>query len=385
MLTNNCQTDNFVKKSLEEFSTPLPEGDWLVFERKLDVATSRRAQKHLTLMPWGIVPAGIAAIIAILITIIRESSDDSFITNQNNESITAQSIKPPQDELLQGLDNKDISPPLGSQITRPADDEPKSFEDKGIIPNLETAPEPTITEESSNDKQADVSLILLEKTVKNDDFSPFEDASVEKSKNVMALICPAAGILTNGISVGIVSHESTASKPAATPPPGIMYPHIDYTKHYMPLISGISFRYSLSRKWSIVSGLDYSLFISDINTGQTELKQRQWTNYIGFPIRIDYHFSDFGNISLYAGLGMKADWCINSNINGAIQKYSHSPAISSFLSFVLQYNLSPVFSLYLEPSASILMTAASPNGISTYRDSNRIYYSTSLGFRININ
>lgn len=385
MLTNNCQTDNFVKKSMEEFSTTLPEGDWLVFERKLDVATSKRARKHLTLMLWGIFPAGVAAIIAILISITRESSDDNYKTNQNNGSITAQSIKAPQDDCLQELDNNDHFPPLESKRTRPVDYEPQSFEDKGLIPDNETAPEPTFTDERSVDKQADEPPIISENTVKDDEFTPFVDASTGKSKNVMALLCPAAGILTNGIAVGIVSLESTASKPATTTPPGIMYPHIDYTKHYMPLISGISFRYSLSHKWSIVSGLDYSLFISDINAGQTELKQRQSTHYIGCPVRVDYHFIDFGNISLYAGLGVKADWCFNSNINGAVQQHSHNPAITSFLSFVFQYNLSPVFSLYLEPSASLLMTAASPYGISTYRDSNRIYFSTSLGLRININ
>ncbi|MBQ9462500.1 MAG: hypothetical protein IJU68_02450 [Bacteroidales bacterium] len=362
---------------MEEFSTALPDGDWMVFERKLDAATSRRARKHLILMFWGIFPAGVAAIIAILIMITRESYDDTFMTNQNNGSITAQSIKAQQDDFS--------LPTLESIITRSVDSEPQTFEDKGFITDPETTPEPTVTDESSNDKQANESLIISEKTVKDNEFTPFEDVSTGKSKNVMALICPASGILTNGIALGIVSHESTASKPATTTPPGIMHPHIDYTKHYMPLIFGISFRYSLSDKWSIVSGLDYSLYVSDISTGQTAFKKSQCTNYIGVPIRADYHFCDFGDIGLYAGLGVKADWCFNSNINGTIQNNTRNPAITTFLSFALQYNISPVFSLYLEPSASMLMTAASPNGISTYRDSNRIYYSTSIGFRININ
>ena len=133
---------------------------------------------------------------------------------------------------------------------------------------------------------------------------------------------------------------------------------------------------------------NYEAVYNLINKGKKTIESIIWTvdsNYNCSILRAGgYNIqpSD-GIVKAMKALGMKADWCIDTNVY--VHNMSHSPAIIPHLCCILQYDLSPVFSLYLEPTVSLLMTAPGPNGIYTYRDSNRLYYSTSLGFRININ
>ena len=369
MLKNNSQINDSVITSFEEFPSALPDGDWQLFRRKLDIALSRKARRRSILTFWLLLPAGVLAIIAVLLVITRTSSDDDSVLHLKDESITAQAIVPSQTENIGTLICKDARP----VIHKP---EPTKKQDARL--GTETIPESAPSGDDNIGENENEPLSVTVDTIKASANTTLKDSSKYNKHQKFSLFPPISGLLANGIAIGMASHGTKMSLPASATVPGFTFPHRDYTKHYLPLTTGISFRYSLSHKWSIVSGLDYSLYISDFTPDK-----KQKVHYLGVPVRLDYHIYDFGRISLYSGLGMKADWCIDTNVY--VHNMSHSPAIIPHLCCILQYDLSPVFSLYLEPTVSLLMTAPGPNGIYTYRDSNRLYYSTSLGFRININ
>lgn len=167
------------------------------------------------------------------------------------------------------------------------------------------------------------------------------------------------------------------------------------TKHYMPVVIGLSLNKSITSRWSIGTGVRYTFLRSDLLT-KSELTDKQIVqkiHYIGVPLKVNYRIVTTGRFSLYGQGGGALDiplngkrslWKLNWNMNSPqseIQRI-HAPLQWSVEGGLgLQYHITPSLSIYAEPSVRYYFK---PNSeIKTIRQEKPFEFTLPIGFRIN--
>ena len=84
-------------------------------------------------------------------------------------------------------------------------------------------------------------------------------------------------------------------------------------RHRQPVRAGVSFRYDLGRRWSIETGLTYTMLSSDIDAG-SEFRRcliERKLHYIGIPLNASYDFLQKKRWSMYATAGGMLEKCVS--------------------------------------------------------------------------
>jgi hypothetical protein len=95
-------------------------------------------------------------------------------------------------------------------------------------------------------------------------------------------------------------------------------------QHKTPISFGFSASRYLNNRFSLQTGLVYSLLISNWETQATAYnnKTKQTLHFIGIPLSLSYKIAEWNRFRIYASVGMQADM----NIAGRLQvkKYSNN-------------------------------------------------------------
>ncbi len=150
---------------------------------------------------------------------------------------------------------------------------------------------------------------------------------------------------------------------------------IEREKHDRPVTFGISLSKSLSKKWNLETGLQYSILKSRsmMGSGEYYIGKKQNIHYLGIPLRVSYHLADYKHLSAYSSAGLQLNIPVYGKINN---KYivDNAPAYtgswhispplqwSTNFSLGLQYKFLPKWTLYVEPTLYWYI----PNGSSTH-------------------
>ena len=120
-----------------------------------------------------------------------------------------------------------------------------------------------------------------------------ESISAGKMDGVMMMDAPYANSFED---MGLKRHEAAVSTEQET-------------HHHRPLGFGLTFNYALGGRWSVESGLTYSLLISDFSTATNGYsnKTEQRLSYVGIPLNLAYRIAGSGNFGLYASAGGKVE------------------------------------------------------------------------------
>lgn len=145
--------------------------------------------------------------------------------------------------------------------------------------------------------------------------------------------------------------------------------------HDHPITFGISMSCSLSHRWSIEAGLQYSLLKSGSTMGNQEyhIGKRQRLHYIGIPLRLSCRLMDYRNLSVYASAGLTLNIPVHGSVDSTyivagIPAYTDNQRItppvqwSTGLSLGIQYKFLPHWTLYVEPTLNWHI----PNGSDTH-------------------
>lgn len=170
----------------------------------------------------------------------------------------------------------------------------------------------------------------------------------------------------------------------------------DY-KHHLPVRSGLLLSYALNDRLSLESGLTFTQLNSDMRDGTTSNYQsgKQKLSYIGIPVNVNYNLLSWQKFSLIASAGVLAEQCI-----AASRKWQYSidnkPSktekedigtkpfqMSVNGSVGIQYNLSPVFSIYAGPGISYHFDDGT--SIETIYKEKPVNFNFNCGIRINFN
>lgn len=166
------------------------------------------------------------------------------------------------------------------------------------------------------------------------------------------------------------------------------------SKHYMPLTIGISLSYGLTNRWSLESGIRYTLLRSDFmresKIEKTEIYQK--IHYVGIPLKISYRIFDSNKFSIYSQGGGLLDIPVNGS--QSIMKWEQGWNVPTFERISisapmqwsieggvgLQYHITPSLSIYAEPSLRYYFNPGTE--IKTIRQDKPLEFTLPIGIRL---
>lgn len=153
-------------------------------------------------------------------------------------------------------------------------------------------------------------------------------------------------------------------------------------RHLPPISFGVSVGINLSKRFTIITGLDYSLYIShkEITSSKGTRNEMQQIHYLGLPIRCDYTIYSNKSFEWYFGGGFEVEKCISAT-SGTTSFIEKNFLWSAVATTGIQYNINKSISLYCEPYCSYLL---SETNLFSYRTENPIGVSANLGIRFKL-
>ena len=164
-------------------------------------------------------------------------------------------------------------------------------------------------------------------------------------------------------------------------------------KHRLPVRFGLSLRYRLNDRWSLESGLAYTRLRSDIkqNDNGVRTNTEQTLSYIGIPVTASYLLSSSRYVNFYVSAGGMAEKMVKGRQHieyvGKDQARTESVSIRPLQWSVngalgVEFNLSPLFSIYAEPGVGYYFDNGS--SIPTYYQDKPFNFNLNLGLRFNL-
>ena len=193
-------------------------------------------------------------------------------------------------------------------------------------------------------------------------------------------IAPAAGgILGAGALAALVSTLADGGNSQSVFDPSTN--GMNAFRHSMPLRFGISAWIPVAERFRVSTGLAYSLYSSQVNSGISG-ETVQWAHYLGVPVRLDYIIASNTRFDVYAGAGAQGEICLNATYAGyGITKDGFSLSLLGVGG--IQWNVTRRLGLYIEPELSWRMPVGEPV-LETYRDRFPVMFSVGAGVRINL-
>jgi hypothetical protein len=168
-----------------------------------------------------------------------------------------------------------------------------------------------------------------------------------------------------------------------------------HVSHHQPLRFGVSLRYQLSERWSVESGLTYSLLSSDITRRSNNFNYHtdQKLTYVGIPVNVNYllwsnrHFNVYGSAgttvekmvhghqTTQSYVGGKATTAPTEHVTIRPLQWSFSGAAG------VEYKIDRVLSFYAEPGLSFHLDNHSE--VPTYYQDKPLGFNLNMGLRFN--
>ena len=164
--------------------------------------------------------------------------------------------------------------------------------------------------------------------------------------------------------------------------------------HDVPITFSFSLSKQIAKRWSLETGLQYSLLKSRFQMGENgfSVSTRQQAHYLGVPFRVAYNLLAYRNLSAYSSLGVTLHIPLagsrQTQYNVGWQSFSadrqyFTPALQwqTGVSFGLQYRIAPHTSLFAEPSFNWFI----PNGSTTHTSwtEHPFMFTCPFGVRVN--
>ena len=157
----------------------------------------------------------------------------------------------------------------------------------------------------------------------------------------------------------------------------------DSYQHDMPVSFGVSARIMLSKRFSINTGLNYTLYSSmrerSYSSSEVTERERQNVHYLGIPLRCDWLVVNRRYFTFYMGVGAQVDKCVYARV-GNERLHENDFLFSLTGAAGLQYNITNKIGLYLEPDFSLRLNEGT---LETYRHEHFGVISARAGIRFN--
>ncbi len=396
---SNQWSDN-LRKRMEIHQEPSPEGLWVDIEQIIKQDTSvETPPKQNKILLWSKRLGAVAAAILIMFFIgdyfMEENSQESQIIiqkkqtshEQENNISTDQDIN--TDPIVANSNNKIIShtksiPVSGAKKALYTNDESNFIAKIEEIEETKNETKDTQNESSIEEKVYNNQVQSKgQNQYNNIDLRTYSPAIKQKNKtakweaSVYASNISSNSVKKNDGYGSFVSGEIPSEGDEDSPVwgEGPQNEILDqnkckevYTdiKHKQPIIIGVSANYILDDKWSLTSGLTYTILSSELRSGSDNnyYTSEQTLHNIGIPLNINYNVWKNKQVSVYLSVGglveknvsgkLTTDYIVSNQIKSTEDSKISIKRLQWSLntSVGVQYNLSSRIGLYAEPGIS---------------------------------
>ena len=403
--------EDIVKDKLEGYESPLPEGSLAEFRtRRNAVAPARKRHPLLWSMAAATaVAAGLSA--ALLLRQPTVPEDGIQVVPQPIVPVAMDTA--PADTIDTIPDIPDVAQAVKPKVIRQS----KAFPQETLPVDIAESPETKDTTVSEPADRTPVDDIDSDRWTE----SPFIP-QVPVKKRISLKVAPAAGLVAGGgllasVITPIVKDGTYPVQPLSQPSntnnqnqngggsaiSSSVYP--DYPNslsvdgppednpdepmdvlsgeysHYRPLKTGLSARVPISERWSLTTGLEYTLYLSRF-TYSLSGKKTQLAHYLGVPVRLDYTLASNRWLDVYVGGGVAGDICVGATLNDKSLR-KDGLRLSLLGACGLQWNMTERLGLFVEPEMSWTAPSKTPV-LATYRTDHPLMFSVATGIRINV-
>ena len=154
---------------------------------------------------------------------------------------------------------------------------------------------------------------------------------------------------------------------------------IAHIKHRQPVSVGVTFRKNLPKRFSVETGLVYTLLSSEVTFEEGTRQLDQKLHYLGIPLRANWNFWERSSFMLYVSGGGMVEKCIYGKLGS--EKATVRPLQFSVTASVgAQYNLSRHLGIYFEPGFAYFFDDGSD--FVTIRKDNPANFTLQAGVRL---
>ena len=181
---------------------------------------------------------------------------------------------------------------------------------------------------------------------------------------------------------------------SANPSPTAQAAKLPDEHHHHPLKLGISVRYRLNERWSLLSGITYSYLNSDINVsvGSKYYPAEQKLHYLGVPLMASYNLWQNGRFGIHVNAGGEVEKLVKGrqeiddgrkwNPRGMSVSES-SPIFSANAALSFEFHAGRGISIYADPGLTHHFDNGS--GVRSFYTAHPWDFNVNVGVRININ
>jgi hypothetical protein len=174
-------------------------------------------------------------------------------------------------------------------------------------------------------------------------------------------------------------------------------PTINKANHHQPIRVGLSLRYAISPRWSLLTGINYSYLQSDFSSynNRTSTDKKQKLHYIGIPVNLSYTLWQKKKFNLYLIAGAQAEKLVKGQAETTTTQHNQSttsntenvhenkPVFSTNTSLGVEYQLGKFIGLFAEPGVNYYFKNGS--GIESSYTEKPFNFNFNLGVRVNFN
>lgn len=417
-------TDIFGEE-LKDIEETLPADDWAVVQQKYSAVQRRRK----AVWWWSGAAASVAAVLALVLLLFRNVPvqepqmpviADNAVVADSLEVMDTLEIQPDDDLVADAGDPQQEAP----QHETPHEEVQQYGDSKEDVDAEEPEVEEPVFDVVRDTVTSVVETLMADSEIPGDarvdepeptyewGFEDFPEEVTKRRKVRMAVGMSATGGMSGGQLIPkMMDPMLDQENPSPFPPDfepdpsdstGINTPddpHADFAPrrmngsgkkvlsksedHHLPISYGVSARFTLTKRFSLNTGLNYTLYQSEFTTEYTDgsvLHEKQSAHYLGIPLRCDWMIVDRPYFGMYLGVGGQVDRCIYAKRAGE-RLYDDAFLFSFTAAAGLQYNINSRFSLYLEPEFSANLNKGN---VRTYRTKHEYILTARAGLRINL-
>ena len=406
------EQDEMFRSILEEGQEPVPAHVWDGIEADLD----RIAHRRLVVMRIRRTAVGIAAAAALAVGLFFSHNEDGDIISPAGHDDMIAVVEPQKDvtESIQDQAQTEDVTTVTSQAPRliaaapaqkiqiqetsvisetPAIDAyetvPVEAETPAAEENTEETPETSRTESRPSETQRTYATRLV------DDW-PEEEEEVRRSRIRSVTLSGLTGTNStqNSFRVNPMRRPALSSAPKKT---GIKETSTN-TTYGIPISFGAGARFDISKKWSIGTGLNYTLLTrkfygtyTSVDANGVEVESissdiRESQHFIGIPVNFYYDIVSQKNLNFYTYAGGAAEKCLSDKFQVLDTGIVHTEKVqglqlSANIGLGVEFMLGKYLGIYVDPSLRYYFNNNQPKSIRTVQP---LMFGLEMGLRINL-
>lgn len=414
--------DEKMRSLLEQAEVPVPEGAWEAVRTRIPAVKPVKKTA-----PWWWACAGLAAAAAIAMALVLSGTFRSAQVAPALENTLAQNVvevTPPAEtapaaaEPVTEIPTRHSAPAIrvGKRAPQPVVT-PKTVEDEttssastatATVTNdtpAETAPAAMQGIESASTKSGsrrNEPAASGKETVESwsDPFArmAYEDMHAKTRRPMSFDLKGLVGTNDKAKSTGRSTMMASSGRSAAATAAETAYITEEGESRYdVPLSLGVGVKFYLSERWAIGTGIDYSLlmrsFPGSYTKGSTVIKPvnsniKHTVQYIGIPVNLYYDVISTPRMKLYGFAGGSLEKGIGQKFTipaseGTEYYKQRVPGLqgSAGLGLGVQFNITDVIGVYVDPSARYYFGNNQPKTIRTQQN---VIFNLELGVRFDL-